>query len=36
MNIDRLAAMLLRFIKFILSFFVFDIENKCLLEMGGC
>ena len=33
MNIDRLAAMLLRFIKFILSFFVFDIENKCLLEM---
>ncbi|MBR6624202.1 MAG: hypothetical protein IKK91_09965, partial [Ruminococcus sp.] len=35
MNIDRLAALLLRLFKFVLSFFIFDVENRELLEMTG-
>ncbi len=35
MNIDRLAALLLRLFKFVLSFFIFDVENRNLLEMTG-
>mgnify|MGYP002529984122 CR=1 FL=1 len=35
MNIDRLAAMLLRFFKFVFNFFIFDVENRDLLEMIG-
>lgn len=36
MNIDRLAALLLRFFKFILSFLLFDDKNKILFENFGC
>ncbi|MBR6622883.1 MAG: hypothetical protein IKK91_03145, partial [Ruminococcus sp.] len=35
MNIDRLVALLLRLFKFVLSFFIFDVENRNLLEMTG-
>lgn len=35
MNIDRLATLLLHFFKFVLSFFIFDVENRDLLEMTG-
>ena len=35
MNIDRLAALLLRLLKFILSFFIFDDDNRRILEMAG-
>jgi hypothetical protein len=35
MNIDRLAALLLRLLNFILSFFIFDDDNRRILEMAG-
>ena len=35
MNIDRLAALLLRLLKFILSFFIFDDEKWTLSERAG-
>ena len=36
MNIDRLAAMLLRLLKFILSFFIFDDGKTTFSEICGC
>ena len=35
MNINRLAALLLRLLNFILSFFIFDDDNRSILEMAG-
>ena len=32
---DEIAALLLHFFKFVLSFFIFDVENRDLLEMTG-
>lgn len=36
MNVDRLAALLLRLFEFVLPFFNFGVQNRDVLEMTGC